>query len=1375
MPNGEKSQAELLFERWTQRQRKDEPLGQYPFFEAGVTTEKEADKEGWWNWLIRHMPWTITATALKRAEPKLLAEREQYRELWGKIPFAKEMPPITPEIKKAAAEYTPRFIPTPEEYREFEQLPLGEQLLYESPFWAAAMGVSAVVPAATAIQARLAPIIARGGARGIAASAAAKGLIPVAKVEQAQAWLINKAFTALKRIKIEKLLKAMPEYKLLVKDPKLSPLAKKDVESMLRNALLLKIQGNTGASLAQLEYVWGQYPQLAGIKEAPFWVYTVPAVAGGVPAEIGLLPQVVGMWDALAMPQRGVLVKALGLDKAVAKMSWAEIPVATRAILGIRPTPETLPGVEPEVYAPISPEVIKRIEELVGRELEAGELDTILREQQRAGLTLEDTLRQMGYIAEVAEAPLEPPKPPAPPKVVAKEWQDKGVDAITKALGISGAQAVRIWDAMTPAQQLKLAGELEAPKEVIEGATPEELSKALPLPPRISDAELTEEVFKAQNEIAQELLVGFGGQEAVPPSILKARAGTVDNIFGLEFKLPTAIKYITSQTYYANVLGVKPLVEPLEIARGKLDQVNNAIVKAIEKKIIAINKEGASLWERMTSVIKNVPTKAVAGMRDKLDTFEEPPADLTPKQKELFTWIRNLTRTTIAAENQVRALLGMEPIEYRQAYIRHIADDTAMEIMSGRQDLPPKLEYWSRKILAKKIFNPMALQRELAVDLEKLFTKDLGFALKSMVRTALREIYLTQPLKIFNKQIRDLADEMPASLRKWTEDYIRHVILSQQTETDAGIERLFRASGLAGIFNDLLRPFGRTLGQKPFTHLVYILGRSVILSTVGLRAPLLIIRNLHQHTQNLAFHGVTATLKALMPAPPACQELLKESLFLTMYSGFEDLPIGVMAKVERLGLYPYGKSAVFNARQAMKATWWWSNKFFEDPKYGVDGQNLGWVDPQRTYKEPYGFRYASERRLQLAVMEFYAGCSQYQYIGMGMPEIFRQKTFVPMTRLQSWWMNYYAKFLREALHMAITGEVRLAGVVPPQPPKPPRPIGEPIPPKSLPPRYPKVDWKSRLNLWKYIILGGATLTAMGYKRSFLTGALPHWFPPPVQVSIAAYNYVSAKNETERQRALTQLRWSWSGLVPGAVGAQEFTDVWTGEKPIERLFFYEDELPPHMPTWGLPPLEAKEARGEGIRKAQEEITGFEAQLGQIVEVTKPKLIPVPGERVKAEVTTREPYQMPDFLRDVNTSLGKVPAYAFTGITIIPKGVKPQEITQTAGYSPKTELIGQAELVWATYYDWLQGDQKGDFRRQDTSEAAWTEAYLFLFGKVSALQNKNSWAVLQLVMAQYGIPANAIPNYERELQKQTGIGGVPIEPTGEALFESWTGGK
>ena len=651
----------------------------------------------------------------------------------------------------------------------------------------------------------------------------------------------------------------------------------------------------------------------------------------------------------------------------------------------------------------------------------------------------------------------------------------------------------------------------------------------------------------------------------------------------LKFGKPTALKLLTSQTYYAQILGVKPLVNPLELAKVDFDLAFRAMSNAIDTKLREVDQAwGVSISERITSKAKNIPTKGSSALRDLLDKNEEAPASLTPKQEELFNWFRNLNRTIINGENEVRRAMGVEEIAYRQAYVRHIPDAMASEIMQGTQPIPPSLQFWARKLVGKKIFNPMELHRQLSDDLADLYTKDLAFASKNMVHTGLKEIHLAQPLRAFTEQMVAISDIMPASTQRWVTDYVNQVIKGQQTEWDESINNIVTESGIGGVIDAVLKPFNRTLGQRPITRLSQNIGKATIYSVMALPRPRLarlMIRNVFQRTQELALHGVGPTLRSFLSDPKGLKELKKESRYLKSYTGVEEWPTDLLGKLGKTPLAPYQFTATLNADRGMSAAYYDFSKFVVDRKYKdmVGRTGKRWPSEKRTYTEEEGFLYPEEQKILLEEMELATRATQYQYIGMGMPEIFRHKTLAPFTRLQSWWMNHFTMFHREAFHRFVYGETT---------------SGYPLP------------WSSRVNWLKYLLLGGAILTSMGYTASFLLKVLPHNESPFAQFAIGLVKYVSAGSDWERTQAKRDMQFSWRAMVPGAMAADEIQKLWTGEMEIWQAFFYgreEDGPPLHIPDYGFPIEES------GVDKAETEITESISKFGKKDDVGRDEAI------------------------------------------------------------------------------------------------------------------------------------------------------------------------
>ena len=804
----------------------------------------------------------------------------------------------------------------------------------------------------------------------------------------------------------------------------------------------------------------------------------------------------------------------------------------------------------------------------------------------------------------------------------------------------------------------------------------------------------------------------------------------------LKFAKPTAVKYLTSDIYYGQVLGVHPLVAPLELAKVDFDLAYRAMSRAIGKQISGVNRAfRVSVAERALAKAEGRPTTGVAKLRNLLDKFEEAPAGLTKQQKAEFDWFRNLNRTIISGENEVRRGLGMPEIAYREAYVRHVPDTMAEEILRGLHPLPPSLSYWSSRIVGKKIFNPMEFHRRLSNDLAKLYTEDLELAARNMVYTGLKEIHLAQPLKTFTVRMGALSDVMPASTRKWVVDFVNQRIKGQQTEWDAGLNRLVTESGFGGLMNDVLRPYRLSLGTQPVSRVASTIGNATILAVLGLPRPRLarlLIRNLFQRTQELALHNPIAVLKGFAFEKGKLKELIDKSRFLKSYTGVEEWPAELMGKLVKVPLAPYQATAVINARQAMRVTYYDTLSFFTKSKY----KNLGWASPKRTYKEAKSFLYPEEETLMIAEMELAARATQYQYIGLGMPGIFRNKTLIPLTRLQSWWMNHFFMFHREAAHRLLYGETRLGH---------------------------KLPWSKRVNYLTYLLVGGGILTSMGYEMSYLWQVIPHNLSPVGQFMTGLLTYVSADKDWQREKGKKEIFSAWKAMVPGPLAYDEFTKLWSGEMPLWQMFFYgreEEEAPPRLPTWGIINREP----ALNMKVAKQDIGEAMGQLGQTFELELPD--PYFTFDIETGQWLKHTFIKPEtYVYDMN-DLG----VAIRRATL---KLEDKDITEENEFSPLTLMYKQAELHWDTYYYSLPASARTEFREQPTDLSAQVEAYLFFWGRLTVLRNPFSLEIVQKMVADYGIPPEAIPALAEQIKPEPKKPTEPEALPGELFTEEAIG--
>ena len=787
---------------------------------------------------------------------------------------------------------------------------------------------------------------------------------------------------------------------------------------------------------------------------------------------------------------------------------------------------EEIPSVKPEIK-----EEISKVEPITPKGEVVPELKKVITEEEKEFLKAEKE-----YPAKIVKEEVEELKPLATPK------------QIKKAHAIANSKAM-ISDKGKMKPQYRELAKVFTDQKSIKKMTKEEAEIFIDMLNRLPEPKLR-------------------NGKLVAPSIPRTMKLTTEGFFQKKYGEPTPIWLLTDQTYYATKLGIKPLVEPFEKGKMEFDLEFRKSSNLVDRMVVKLNKIAkTSGWERIKSKVKNIPTKAESKMAELINKHETTPSGLSEKEEDVFKYFRNLSKDIWRRENEVREKVDLPPIKYKTAYFRHTADAMAKEMLEGKYPFPQGIKYWSEKMVGKKIFNPMEFQRKLSDDLVDLWSKDIRAVTKAMLWNGLKEIYLAQPAKFLNEQLNAISKDlpeyknltpreqaaydqtrvMPASTKKWLINYINQVIKGQETELDASLNRIITKSGLRGMFDKVLSPFGRSIGRKPITNTFQLAGRAIISGVMGW-VPRQITRNSFQPVQNLALYGVKATIKAYLPASvdKNLKELLSESLFLKSYTGFEELPTNLMAKLEKVWLGPYGIVAVNNAKLGMKAAYWNILELIKNPKF----KKYNWADPQRTKDTPKGYLFPSEKEKLLKEMEFGSSCTQYQYIPIGMPGIFRYKALIPLTRLQSWWMNYFAKFNREAIHRALKGKPSWSGE-----------------------DGPTLPWSRRVNWLKYLVIGGAVLTAMGYRRSFLIGVLPTYLSPAGQVALGFYNYATATEDWQKKRALKQIYYSWKAFIPGSLAWKDFLAVWNGEKDLEEILFYgkKEEKKPEAITIGKPSI------------------------------------------------------------------------------------------------------------------------------------------------------------------------------------------------------------
>ena len=587
----------------------------------------------------------------------------------------------------------------------------------------------------------------------------------------------------------------------------------------------------------------------------------------------------------------------------------------------------------------------------------------------------------------------------------------------------------------------------------------------------------------------------------------------------------------TPSVFRSRQLGVHFMLEPL--IRGKM--MHYIEHEAMQRKVNAMGKEinklgGETLKSKAKAKLYNRPTKSIKRFFMLLDKHEEAPAWLSEKETEVFNFFRTLNLNMLARENEVRKELGMELIPTRKAYVRHMATEAAIEMLEGRRAVPSELEYWFRKNSASHVSNPMSNERieeELGDELNEIFSRDLIAVTNAMVYTALKEININKPLRFYKRLLRANKKKMPASTRIWMESFVNENIMGHQTTRDKDLDKKFREGGIAKMMNHVLKNYNRTVGTRPLTTMLSKIGSLQIHGVMGWR-PKQLIRNKFQILQNLMLYKPSSIIKSyFVQNDDTLDSLMEESLFLKTYGGMENLTENSKGLLSRLWLAPFQYTAVTNARRSMKIAYHDTAELITDKKY----QKYGWASKERTYDEPKGFYYEEELETLLEEMEFGAGVTQYHYIPMAMPEVFRSKTNMPLTRLQSWWMNYFFKFGAEGINRTFRGKTSTGKMVPPS---------------------------RRAGMLRYVTMGGSILSALGYGSSFAFGVSPG-VPPMADLMLALFDLAKADDDRQRKLAFDRVCRGLAIFMPGYLAIRDVKKILTEEKELKSLFIYEKGL------------------------------------------------------------------------------------------------------------------------------------------------------------------------------------------------------------------------
>ncbi len=647
-----------------------------------------------------------------------------------------------------------------------------------------------------------------------------------------------------------------------------------------------------------------------------------------------------------------------------------------------------------------------------------------------------------------------------------------------------------------------------------------------------------------------------------PPIIPLSTKIVPKEFFEIEFKEPGISKIITPKKYYLRILGAEPLLKDLIDSSELLSLKTGEINKWVNDVIRKINKE-ATIAQKFKARVFNRPTDKVATMRDLLDKYENPPDYLKSREKEIFKEVRDFTKDILIKTNEVRDRVGLEPIKEIKTYIPHFLDELAKQIVNKKYPFPEDVKYWLGRNMPKKVYNPTAMERRVRDDLEKFFSKDLGALLRTLAKYDLRDIYLSEPYSILRVELSALGDRIPASTRKEIDLFLRHDIFNYPTDLDQMLNKNLEKP--TDVINFFLKPFNRII-SNPISSLSNVYRQGLMGGAIAMK-PRLVLRNLlTQKLLNMNIYPIKDYLKAqFWLTPKGVMDEIRDTTFYKLsIRKFEDLP--PLLKPIQWGMYPYSKSHaginyISNVDVSGKVGYY----------YGKD--MIAWVETPKgkAYIEKYAkkhnltgkakddlvWRKGDEKDEAIEAMSV----TQWLYFSTDMPRVFRGKGARAFWSLQSWWMNWFGKHLREGL-IRMGGKTSRGRIVRPG---------------------------DRINLIKGLAVIFALTEAVRKEtgidmKRFLFFPFPTYiYPPAMQLMLNTYYFITADTEQKRKSAISGLKNNLKLLIPFSGAWRRYWQFIRGEITLKEWLFYMERK-----KKGQPPLKITIPKSGELKFTEPEI-------------------------------------------------------------------------------------------------------------------------------------------------------------------------------------------
>ena len=259
------------------------------------------------------------------------------------------------------------------------------------------------------------------------------------------------------------------------------------------------------------------------------------------------------------------------------------------------------------------------------------------------------------------------------------------------------------------------------------------------------------------------LTIGFGGRPRIsqsrallpPEAIPEITAGMKDVGIGSKFLSPRLVFKHIGNVAYDNVF--EPIMQGVENFRSNVSKIKDELVD--KQKSIGVRRFTRRLF----------PKKYQAQSERLFNSLNEGvDAGLTPKEKEVSVWAKNLFDKYADRLDVLLAKQGLPPINRRTKYITNLINEELKYAIREGQRIDSSFFAILDEITPKQVFDPFLLAREGKLPIQKDFWK----ALNAYIGISERKLAFDEVLP----QIQAYIKQLPAEAQRYAKWFVRNTM-----------------------------------------------------------------------------------------------------------------------------------------------------------------------------------------------------------------------------------------------------------------------------------------------------------------------------------------------------------------------------------------------------------------------------------------------------------------------------------------------------------------------------------------------------------------------------------------------------------------------